>query len=65
MIHREVALLIIIMRAGLELDPVALKKLGFMVAKLLFIPLATESAIITVTTHFLFDLPWLWGVLMA
>ncbi|KAJ9599128.1 hypothetical protein L9F63_010396 [Diploptera punctata] len=62
---RKVALLITIIRSGLELDPVALKKLSLMVAKLLVVPAVVETAVIAVMTYFLLDLPWIWGFLLG
>ncbi|KAJ9599129.1 hypothetical protein L9F63_010397 [Diploptera punctata] len=62
---RKLALLIIIIRAGLELDPAALKKMSSMVAKMLVIPLVIEAVVIAVMTYFLLDLPWIWGFLLG
>ena len=36
-----------------------------MVFRLAFIPCLTEAATVAVASHFLLDLPWLWGFMMA
>lgn len=62
---RKVALVIILIRAGLDLDPVALKRLKFTVLKLGLVPWAVEVIIIAVLSHFFLDLPWNWAFLLG
>lgn len=62
---RKVALVIILIRAGLDLDPQALKRLKLTVLKLGLGPWVVEAAVIAVTTHFFLDLPWKWGFLLG
>ena len=64
-LNRELALLIIITRAGLELDPAAVRKLGSLIVKLSLVPVAAECSAIAIMTYFLFDLPWIWGFLLG
>lgn len=59
---RNVALVVILLRSGLALDPVALKKLKCTVIRLAFGPCITEALTVTVVAYFLLDLPWLWGL---
>ena len=59
---RNIALVVILLRSGLELDPVALKKLKCTVIRLAFGPCITEALTVTVVAYFLLDLPWLWGL---
>ncbi|XP_046674304.1 sodium/hydrogen exchanger 9B2-like isoform X2 [Homalodisca vitripennis] len=58
---REVALGIILIKAGLGLDPVALLKLSFTVIRLAVCPGLMEAVTVAVMTHYVLDYPWLWG----
>lgn len=60
---RKIALVVIFTRAGLDLDPVALKKLYCRVLFLALIPWCTEAAVIAVTVHYLLSLPWKFAIL--
>ncbi|CAD5122438.1 DgyrCDS10862 [Dimorphilus gyrociliatus] len=62
---RNLALIVILTRAGLGLDPVALKKLSFGVIRLAFIPCLVEALTVGVVSHFLLDLPWSWGFMLG
>ncbi|CAI6355832.1 unnamed protein product [Macrosiphum euphorbiae] len=62
-ILRKIALVVIFTRAGLDLDPVALKKLYCRVLFLALIPWCTEAAVIAVTVHYLLSLPWKFAIL--
>lgn len=62
---RKIALVIILIRAGLDLDPKALKRLYISVMKLGLVPWIVECVIIAVMTNFLLDLPWIWGFLLG
>ncbi|XP_028396139.1 sodium/hydrogen exchanger 9B2-like [Dendronephthya gigantea] len=59
---RNIALVVILLRSGLELDPVALKKLKRTVIALAFGPCIIEALTVAVVTNFLLELPWLWGL---
>ena len=59
------ALAIILVRAGLGLDPVALRRLGTMVARLAIFPGLIEIGTMTWASHFLLNLPWIWSVLLG
>ncbi|XP_012275043.1 sodium/hydrogen exchanger 9B2 isoform X2 [Orussus abietinus] len=62
---RKVALVIILTRAGLDLDPDALKKLKLTVPKLGLIPWCVEAFVVAVSTRYLIGLPWIWGFLLG
>ncbi|XP_048366193.1 sodium/hydrogen exchanger 9B2 isoform X2 [Sphaerodactylus townsendi] len=62
---RSIALAIILARAGLGLDPKALKKLKAVCLRLSFGPCITEACIAAVLAHFLMHLPWIWGFLLG
>ncbi|KAG4068619.1 hypothetical protein HA402_002310 [Bradysia odoriphaga] len=64
-ILRELALVNIMLLAGLGLDLVALKKVSGMVMRLTLIPSSFEVASIAVLSHILLDLPWLWGCILG
>ncbi|XP_030768123.1 LOW QUALITY PROTEIN: sodium/hydrogen exchanger 9B2-like [Sitophilus oryzae] len=55
---RRMALVIILIRAGLDLDPAALKRLKFTVIKLGLGPWLIEAVVVAVMSHFLLALPW-------
>lgn len=59
---RQIALAVILLRSGLGLDIGALKRLRFTVLRLAFIPCITEAMTVTVVSHYLLGLPWLWGL---
>lgn len=56
------ALVIILIRAGLDLDPHALKRLKWAVLKLGLVPWIIEFVLIAVMAHYLLDLPWMFGL---
>lgn len=62
---RKLALTIILVRAGLEMDPQAFKKIYKTILKLGLIPWATEGTVIAVLARFLFAMPWIWCFLLG
>ncbi|XP_029160095.1 sodium/hydrogen exchanger 9B2 isoform X1 [Nylanderia fulva] len=62
---RKIALVIILTRAGLDLDPTALRKLRVTVPKMGLIPWLVEATVVAVLTRFLLNLPWVWGFLLG
>ena len=59
------ALVVILLRAGLGLDPVALRSLSFVVLRLAFVPCIVETTVVAVVTHYLLGFPWLWGFMLG
>uniref|UniRef100_A0A8D0H2A1 Cation/H+ exchanger transmembrane domain-containing protein n=1 Tax=Sphenodon punctatus TaxID=8508 RepID=A0A8D0H2A1_SPHPU len=57
---RNIALSIILARAGLGLDPQALKKLKAVCFRLSFGPCISEACTAAVLAHFIMHLPWQW-----
>lgn len=57
--------MMILIRAGLDLDPNAMRRLKFTVVKLSIIPVAVEFSIILITTHYFLGLPWIWAALLG
>lgn len=62
---RNVALVIILIRAGLDLDPNALRRLKFTVIKLGLGPWAMEAVMAAVLSVFILDIPWSYGLLLG
>jgi len=62
---RSTALVVILIRAGLGLDPEKLKKLSLMVFRLAFLPCLMESCVVAVASKFILGLPWLWGFMLG
>nr|XP_033812723.1 sodium/hydrogen exchanger 9B2 [Geotrypetes seraphini] len=62
---RNIALAIILTRAGLGLDPQALRKLKAVCLRLSLGPCAIESCTAAVISHFLMGLPWTWGFMLG
>lgn len=62
---RRVALVMILIRAGLDLDPQALRRLFCTVLRMGLIPWTIECIILTTLTHYLLGFPWLWGLLLG
>ncbi|XP_045458955.1 sodium/hydrogen exchanger 9B2-like [Melitaea cinxia] len=62
---RKIALTIILTRAGLDLDPTAMKKFFFTVIKLALLPWAIECGLCAVLCNLLLGLPWDWAFLLG
>ncbi|XP_059046569.1 sodium/hydrogen exchanger 9B2-like isoform X1 [Achroia grisella] len=62
---RKVALVIILTRAGLGLDAAILRKHYVAVLQLGLLPWLVECVAISVTSHYLLGLPWIWGFLLG
>jgi len=62
---RSVALSIILVKAGLDLDPSVLNKMKSVCTRLTIVPCLVETASCAVAAHFLLDFPWLWGFLLG
>lgn len=62
---RQIALTVILIRAGLGLDPVALRKLSFTVLRLAASPCLVECLVEAIAAHFLLGLPWEWAFMLG
>lgn len=62
---REIALIVILLRVGLQLDFHDLKWVGRPALLLSFLPAAFEAAAATVLAHYLLGLPWLVAALLG
>lgn len=57
--------MIILTRAGLDLDPKAMKAMKITVPKIGLIPWIVEAGVISAGTHYFLGLPWIWGFLLG
>ncbi|XP_075891353.1 sodium/hydrogen exchanger 9B2 [Nelusetta ayraudi] len=62
---RNIALSVILTRAGLGLNPSALLRLKAVCMRLAIGPCMTEACVVTVVSHFLLGLPWIWGFILG
>ncbi|XP_056156761.1 sodium/hydrogen exchanger 9B2 [Lampris incognitus] len=62
---RNMALSIILTRAGLGLDPSALRRLKAVCLRVAVGPCIVEACIVAVVSHFLLGLPWVWGFILG
>ena len=62
---RMLCLAVILIRAGLEMDPVALYKLSGMVLRATFIPCFVEAAAVAGLSYFLLDFPITVGLMLG
>ena len=58
-------MVVILIRAGLGLDPVALRKLSCAVFRLAFSPCLAEMTTAAIASHLLLGFPWLWGIMLG
>merc|ERR1712227_1120285 len=62
---RSICLTVILLMAGLELDPVKLLKLSGVVVRATFIPCLTEAVAVAVFSKLLLGLPWTVGFMLG
>ncbi|XP_065346105.1 sodium/hydrogen exchanger 9B2-like isoform X2 [Cloeon dipterum] len=62
---RKLAMVVILIKAGLGLDPMALKRLSCTVLRLAFCPCLLEAATVMFAANILLRMPWLWGILLG
>ncbi|CAG01272.1 unnamed protein product, partial [Tetraodon nigroviridis] len=62
---RNIALAVILARAGLGLDPAALRKLKSVCVRVAAGPCIVEASTTALISHFLMGLPWVWGFILG
>ena len=62
---RSTALVVILIRAGLGLDPHKLRTLSCMVFRLAFLPCLAESSTVALASHLVLGLPLMWGFMLG
>ena len=64
-ILRHMSLVIVLIRAGLELDTKKLAKLSAVCLRLAFMPCIVETVSVALTAYYLLDFPMQWGFLLG
>lgn len=62
---RSICLTVILLMAGLELDPVALMKLSGMVVRATFIPCFVEAIMVAILSNLILGFPWTVGFMLG
>merc|ERR1712126_368592 len=62
---RTLCLAVILLRAGLELDPVQLYKLSGMVVRATFLPCLVEAGAVALLSHYILGFPWTVGFMLG
>lgn len=62
---RQIALTVILIRAGLGLDPHALRRLSWAVLRLAFSPCLAECLAEAVAAHLLLGMPFVWSIMLG
>merc|ERR1711942_90989 len=62
---RSICLTVILLMAGLELDPVALMKLSAMVVRATFIPCFVEALMVAILSNLILGFPWTVGFMLG
>lgn len=62
---RSIALMIILIRAGLHLDPHKIRNLSFMVARVAFVPCLAEAVGVAVSAYYFFDFNISWALMLG
>ncbi|CAL4170079.1 unnamed protein product, partial [Meganyctiphanes norvegica] len=62
---RKMALVVILIKGGLGLDPSALKELKFLILRLAIVPVLVEALVYGIAAHVLLGMPLLWSFLMS
>nr|XP_046237395.1 sodium/hydrogen exchanger 9B2 isoform X2 [Scatophagus argus] len=62
---RNIALSVILTRAGLGLNPSALRRLKAVCVRLAIGPCVVEACTVALVSHFLLGLPWVWGFILG
>jgi NhaP-type Na+/H+ or K+/H+ antiporter len=65
MSYRKASLVIIMMRAGLDLDPTAMRRLKFAILRLGWMPWALEATCVAALASYLFKLPIGWAIILG
>ena len=62
---RSTALVVILLRACLGLNPAILKQLSAMVFRLAFMPCIAEATAVALASYVCLGLPWIWGFMLG
>jgi len=59
------AMAVILIKAGLYLNPKALHRLSWVVVRLAMVPCSAEALSAMLVSHFVLQMPLLWGLLLG
>nr|CAD7446952.1 unnamed protein product [Timema bartmani] len=62
---RRIALMTILTRAGIELDPKHLERFSYVMLRLAIVPSVIEAVVVMLLTRYVMGLPWVWGMLLG
>ena len=62
---KTISLMVILMKGGLSLDIMEIKRVGFAVIRLAFLPCFVEATVFAIFSVLLLKLPWIWGFLLG
>lgn len=62
---RSMALVVILLQAGLGLDAAALRRLSLVCVRLCCLPCIAEAVTAAIAAHFILGFPWLWGLMLG
>ena len=62
---RALALVVILLQAGIGLDAAALKRLSIVCVRLCCMPCIAEACTAAVASHYLLGFPWPWGFMLG
>ena len=62
---RSFALVVILLRAGLGLDPGVLRRAKFVILRLAFLPCLFEASVDAILARLILDMPWAWGFVLG
>ena len=62
---KTISLMIILMKGGLSLDIMDIKRVGFAVIRLAFLPCFVEATVFAIMSVLLLKLPWIWAFLLG
>nr|CAD7394766.1 unnamed protein product [Timema cristinae] len=65
MVGMRIALMTILTRAGIELDPKHLERFSYVMLHLAIVPSVIEAVVVMLLTHYAMGLPWVWGMLLG
>lgn len=62
---RRIGLVIILTRAGLDLDPGVMRRLFATILKIGLLPWTVEAGVVAVFSNFFLQMPWMWCILLG
>lgn len=60
-VPRKIAVVVVLIRAGIGSDPRALVQRKWMILRLTLFPAIVEAVAVALATHYLLHFPWIWS----